>query len=60
MLIFGMCWGGGKIAPCNLHQLFQHSDSLTMLSIRKRDLLIFYYCGMEYQTSWIQKLKRGT
>lgn len=40
MFIFGMCWGGGKIEPYNLDQLFQHSHSMTMLSNRKIGSLI--------------------
>lgn len=52
MFIFGMCWGGGKIEPCNLDQLFQHSDSMIMLSNRKICSLILS------KVAWNIKLHR--
>lgn len=58
MFIFGMCWGGGKIEPYNLDQLFQHSDSVTMLSNRKIGSLILSKVAWNIRLQ-IQKLKYG-
>lgn len=54
---FGICCGGGgKTAPCNFYQLFQKSNTVTVLSI-KIYLLISYEGRMAYQTSQTQKLR---